>query len=368
MRKPLFVALAFLLIFSTFIFSVNAVYPYEDFLTYNEVDLGDKITVTENQLYWAGMTGVSHGVSKNISYNYWGSYCNYSFQVRITGISLYNKLVIGAISNGNFKQDGVGIRINGIAGDKAYYQILEYYCGGDHASTDYFETPWNWNTWLYCRFWKKALNVYCEFYLNSNFTNLYQNLTHTLQADQSYDYALPLYGWGEADQGWSGGYFKYLIPRADLYKVDLSVYSEDELLSSSIKPILIDGSSYGTQTAWFYDGEYSLAFSADLYDFLNWTETANLDVGNNTAETTTLAINGYGALTLYMGEWFGTSGVLWWLDRTTTWIGLIGLFICMIAPIMAFHNFKKDEFETASLWLMCILIIGIPLIIGWLWG
>lgn len=65
---------------------------------------------------------------------------------------------------------------------------------------------------------------------------------------------------------------------------------------------------------------------------------------------------------------FERSGVAWWVDNIPMWLGLSGLFVCMIAPIMAFLSMKEDNFAKAGIWAMCILIIGIPLLIGWLWG
>ena len=60
--------------------------------------------------------------------------------------------------------------------------------------------------------------------------------------------------------------------------------------------------------------------------------------------------------------------IKWYMDRMTMWIGLGGLFVILIAPIMAFLNAKDHDLDKAFLWLMCILVIGIPLLIAWLWG
>lgn len=64
----------------------------------------------------------------------------------------------------------------------------------------------------------------------------------------------------------------------------------------------------------------------------------------------------------------GTKQVLWWFDRFDLWLGLGGLFFCMIAPIMAFLNAKDDDLQKAFLWIMGIIVLGIPLIIVGFWG
>lgn len=374
MRKPLFLILASLLILSTLILNVNAVtYEYEDFLAdYTEWDANNKITVAQYQISYLNFEEGEEGwIYRDFGTDYFGNSFNYSFAWKI-------------------ESNGAIIPVMGVAQEpKTYFSLQDYGIAiavwdrpdpwkrigiwERDNDVDYYSTYYDYNgsetyVYKYFRFFKDGTDAWLEIYSDSMFSSLITNLTITLQNNRSYRYMMPLWSYGGAGAMYSNGILRLLMLRADVYKVDLNIYEGNDVYGGPLKPIVIGGSNYGIQTLWILEGQYSLVFEADLHAFYNWTGSASVTVGNSTAETTTLTVTNYGALTLYMGEWQGTTGLLWFLDRMMMWIGLIGLAICMIAPIMTFLNIKDKDLDTAFMWFMCIFIIGIPLVIGWLWG
>ena len=64
----------------------------------------------------------------------------------------------------------------------------------------------------------------------------------------------------------------------------------------------------------------------------------------------------------------GTKQVVWWLDRIPMWIGIGGIFLIMIAPALLVYYGKQDEWGNAFTYGLMFAVIGMALVIGWLWG
>jgi len=374
MKKPLFLILASLLILSTLILNVNAVtYEYEDFLAdYTEWDANNKITISQHQINYVNFEEGEEGwVYRDFGTDYFGSSFNYSFAWKI-------------------ELNGAIIPVMGVAEEpKTYFSLQDYGIAiavwdrpdpwkrigiwERDFGTDYYSTYYDYNgseayVYKYFRFFKDGTDAWLEIYSDSMFSSLITNLTITLQNNRSYRYMMPLWSYGGAGAMYSNGILRLLMPRADVYKVNLNIYGGDEVYGGGSKPIVIGGSHYGIQTAWFLGGEYSLAFDIGTHSFLNWTGSANVTVADSTNETTTLTITNYGNLTLYMSISTGEAMFLWFMNRTMLWLGLIGIFICMVCPVVAFQKIRRDDLEGGFMWFLGVFILGIPFIVAWLWG
>lgn len=373
MKKHLFLVLAFLLILSSLIMNVNAAtYEYEDFLAnYEEYDLGNKLTVAQYQINYVNLEQNDAAcVIRDWGADYFGNMFNFSFLWKIE----YNQgpSIVCSVNQEESTQytlTDYGLAVTCLDHTGTYKKVAIWERdNGVNFYSDYFYL--DEDVWVYrgFRFFRNGTSAKLEVYNDVEFTSYNTTLYITLQSFQQYRYEYAIIADGRSSTDYCNGIFRLLINRGDINKVDLNIYSGDEVYGGPLKPIVLNGLNYGIETLWFFEGEYSLVFEADMHTFCNWTSTGNLTVGDGTNETTTLGVNGYGTLILYMGEWQGTIGLLWFLDRMMMWIGLIGLAVCMIAPIMAFLEIKSKDLDTAFMWIMCIFVVGIPLVIGWLWG
>lgn len=149
-----------------------------------------------------------------------------------------------------------------------------------------------------------------------------------------------------------------------LYLINITIYEDDSILSN-LKLVKIDSSYYETNDrAWLSEGNHTLSFSPIGYDFFNWTVSGSVSVLNNQSQSTTLTVNGEGTLTLYLKPIFLT----WFMRRTLMWLGLIGIFICILCPVVAFTKFKGKDLEGGAMWFLGVFVLGIPFIVAWLWG
>lgn len=63
----------------------------------------------------------------------------------------------------------------------------------------------------------------------------------------------------------------------------------------------------------------------------------------------------------------GTTQLVWYMDRIPTWLGMGGMLMVTLAPVMFVFFGKKDEWQSACVWGLMLFVIGMGLIIGWLW-
>lgn len=86
-------------------------------------------------------------------------------------------------------------------------------------------------------------------------------------------------------------------------------------------------------------------------------------------DTTTMSLTtaNYSLVTIRW-ESAGTQMVVWWLDRMMTWIGISGFFLIMLAPTMLVYYGKQDNWGNAFTYSLMFFVIGMALVIGWLWG
>lgn len=136
-------------------------------------------------------------------------------------------------------------------------------------------------------------------------------------------------------------------PEQTLYavKIGSGVYKDDDKFS-------------------LYNGNYSLSVATIQYDFVNWTVTDSLSVLNNQSKSTILTVEGTGTLTLHLRPIF----LDWFMARTLMWLGLIGIFICILCPVVAFTKIKGKDLEGGAMWFLGVFVLGIPFIVAWLWG
>jgi len=375
MRKPLFLVLAFLLILASFIVNVNAVYPYENFLAdYEEYDPASKIWVEENRIgYMYESYEWMAWVRRDFGVDFFGSVVNYTFSLQVQKND--GEVFLAHLSSDDCDQEQdaencIGVMIDHQSGAEACIYLVERCITGPvpyhWESSPYWIQKSEFPTDFHFRLFKNSLNAWLEIYSDVYFSNLLDNLTLTLQEDVSYQYMYAV--WASELNAFNDGIMYNLIMRADFYKVDLNIYAEDEVYTGSLKPIVIDTSHYGVQTAWVFEGEHSLLFDADTHTFYNWTGSTNVTVANSTAETTILTVTNYGNLTLFMSISSAEGMFLWFMNRTLMWLGLIGIVICIICPVIAFDKIKHKDLESGFMWFLGVFILGIPFIVAWLWG
>jgi len=58
----------------------------------------------------------------------------------------------------------------------------------------------------------------------------------------------------------------------------------------------------------------------------------------------------------------------WWMDEWNLFIGLFGLGMFIISPTYLFYRSKNGEWEEGLTWSLVLLVLGIGLIIAWLWS
>ena len=63
-----------------------------------------------------------------------------------------------------------------------------------------------------------------------------------------------------------------------------------------------------------------------------------------------------------------TWGYKWIFDHFMMFLGLAGVGICILCPVIAFDKIKHKDLEGGFLWFLGVFILGIPFIIAWLWG
>lgn len=87
---------------------------------------------------------------------------------------------------------------------------------------------------------------------------------------------------------------------------------------------------------------------------------------DDTTRIVSLTTGNYSLVTI---KWLdmGTTQLLWYMDRIPLWMGMGGLFMIFLAPVMLVYFGKKDEWPSACVWGLMLSVIGMGLIIGWLW-
>ena len=102
-------------------------------------------------------------------------------------------------------------------------------------------------------------------------------------------------------------------------------------------------------------GEPQGVNGASTWDYNAATTTVSLTASNN-------------SLVTIRWESMGTRQLLWYMDRMTMFMGIGGLLMILLSPAMFVFFGKKDEWQNACIWGLMLGVIGMGLIIGWLWG
>ena len=87
---------------------------------------------------------------------------------------------------------------------------------------------------------------------------------------------------------------------------------------------------------------------------------------NEATTTVTLTSGNYSLVTIRWVD-MGTKQLEWYLDLIPMWLGIFGLFMVTIGPVMFVYFGKQDEWNSACVWGLMSTVIGMGLVIGWLW-
>lgn len=86
-------------------------------------------------------------------------------------------------------------------------------------------------------------------------------------------------------------------------------------------------------------------------------------------EDTTIVSLTTGNYSLVTIRWLdmGTTQLLWYMDRIPMFLGIGGMLMILLALPGLVYFGKQDEWQTACVWGLMCFVIGMGLIIGWLW-
>lgn len=102
-------------------------------------------------------------------------------------------------------------------------------------------------------------------------------------------------------------------------------------------------------------GEPRGVVGSDIWSFDADTSIVSLTASNNTE----ISILWYDT---------GTQQLIWYLDRIPMWLGISGFVCLMLSPAMFVIYSKKDDLPMAFIFALGLFILGLGLVVGWLWG
>lgn len=155
--------------------------------------------------------------------------------------------------------------------------------------------------------------------------------------------------------GLSKSDYAYNIASTTNDNVTINIYKWFYIDITQFRPLSEDESTLSFTVNSRNKGSPQAISGASTWSYDDDTTTVSLTASNYT-------------MVIIRWESEGTKMVVWWLDRMMTWIGISGFFLIMIAPAMLVYFGKKDDWGNAFTYSLMFFVIGMALVIGWLWG